>query len=219
MTTQRIPSSLAWLLMLLLCASTAHAFVFPAAPQSTTSIPTLLHADPSTTQQASYGTDLAFPTSYVRCGSCDSVYALTESDLGERGRGRRLECSVCGHSWFQSKDRILTLNDDLEFISLPQRDLERIAKNMQEKKPPKYMGEMKLYVGNVAFECHEEDLFTIFGKLGEVGQVSLVRDSDGKNRGFGFITMRDKEAGKKAIDELDGSTVRGRRIAVRESNN
>jgi hypothetical protein len=36
--------------------------------------------------------------------------------------------------------------------------------------------------------------------------------------GFGFVTMREKEDGQK-VDALDGSDIRGRTIAVRESNN
>jgi len=52
-----------------------------------------------------------------------------------------------------------------------------------------------------------------------VGDVSLVRDEEGKNRGFGFVTMRTKDGGQKAMEKLDGTAVRGRKIAVRESNN
>lgn len=169
-------------------------------------------------RQAQYGQSLELPKSYVRCGQCQTLYALREEDLGQ-GRGRRLECSVCDHSWFQSKDRIMTIKDDFEMTPLPQRDLDRIKMNIVEGKAPKYMGDTKLYVGNVAFECHEDDLYEIFSKCGVVSLVSLVRDEEGKNRGFGFVTMRTMEDGKKAISELDGISIRGRNIAVRESSN
>jgi len=170
-------------------------------------------------KQPEYGTSLVLPDSYVRCGKCQTVYAITEEDLGVRGRGRRLECSVCGHSWFQSKDRLLTLRDGNEMVPLPQGDLDRISNNIEEGKTPSFMGEMKIYVGNIAFECHEDDINQIFSKVGSVGDVSLVRDETGRCKGFGFVTMRTKEEGQKAIDELDGTRVRGRNIAVRESNN
>ena len=107
---------------------------------------------------------------------------------------------------------------EYEMVTMPQRDLTRIQQNMAEGRAPKFVGDKKLYVGNVAFECHEDDLFEIFGKVGEVGEVSLVRDEEGKNRGFGFVTMRTDAGGEKAIAELDGLAVRGRNIAVRESN-
>jgi predicted Zn finger-like uncharacterized protein len=159
------------------------------------------------------------PDTYVRCGKCQTIYAITEEDLGPGGRGRRLECSVCTHSWFQSKDRIMAIKDGYEYVAMPESDLERITQNMDEGRPPAFMGEFKLYVGNIAFESTEEDIQEIFSAVGPVGDVSLVRDDLGRIRGFGFVTMREKEDGQKAIDALDGSEIRGRTIAVRESNN
>jgi RNA recognition motif-containing protein len=145
------------------------------------------------------------------------VYAVQEEDLG-RGKGRRLECSVCNHSWFQSKDRIMHMRDGFSMVPLPQSDRDRIASNIEQGLAPKFLGDVKLYVGNVAFECHEDDIYEIFSRVADVGDVSLVRDEAGKNRGFGFVTMRTKEDGLKAIEALDGVSVRGRNIAVRESN-
>jgi RNA recognition motif-containing protein len=49
-------------------------------------------------------------------------------------------------------------------------------------------------------------------------KVVLVGDGEGKNRGFGFVTMRTKEGGAKAMESLDGKEFNGRNIAVRESN-
>ena len=113
----------------------------------------------------------------------------------------------------------MTRNQNFEMIPLPDEDKERIELNIKEGKSPGFTGDAKLYVGNIAFECHEEDLELAFREVGDVGEVSLVRDQDGKNRGFGFITMRTKEDADKAIAELDGLEVRGRRLSVRESNN
>jgi len=62
-------------------------------------------------------------------------------------------------------------------------------------------------------------LMEVFAQMGTVGDVALVRDEQGRNRGFGFITMRTKEGGEKAMEELDGTEVMGRNIAVRESTN
>ncbi len=126
---------------------------------------------------------------------------------------------MCQHSWFQSKDRILTLRDGFELIPLPPHDLERIALNLQEGKPASFTGQVKLYVGNIAFECREDDIYQLFAAIGSVGDVSLVRDEAGKMRGFGFVTMRSKEEGQLAVEKLDGSSLRGRNLAVRESNN
>ena len=233
LTNTMAASNLALLLELLLLVSViAVAQAFVAAPPSSRAAVVVAQHRPlraesdnssssasSSGRQAQYGDTLDFPDSYVRCGRCQTIYAVAEDDLG-RGRGRRLECSVCHHSWFQSKDRLMTLKkDDYELLPLPQRDLDRIQKNIAEGKSPRFLGSKKLYVGNIAFECHEDDFYEIFGKCGDVGSVSLIRDEEGKNRGFGFITMRTDEDGDRAMAELDGMSIRGRNIAVRESNN
>ena len=90
---------------------------------------------------------------------------------------------------------------------------------MRENKAPNFLGDQKLYVGNIAFECVEQDIYDVFSEVGAVGDVSLVRDDNGRNRGFGFVTMRTNDEGEKAISELDGAEVKGRNIAVRPSNN
>lgn len=131
----------------------------------------------------------------------------------------RLECSVCGHAWFQSQNRVMEIGDSFEMVALPERDMKRIQRNIEEGKPPKYTGDVKLYVGNIAFGCTEDDLWELFEKVGSVGEVSLVRDDQGRNRGFAFITMRDKADGEKAMAELDGLDLNGRALSVKESNN
>jgi hypothetical protein len=130
----------------------------------------------------------------------------------------RLECSVCGHSWFQSRDRLMTLGEGFEMKTLPEMDKNRIKINMEEGKSPKFMGEFKLYVGNIAFDSTEDDLYSVFSEVGTVGDIALVRDDMGRNRGFGFVTMRTKADGEKAMESLDGKELNGRNIAVRESN-
>lgn len=104
-------------------------------------------------------------------------------------------------------------------VPLPEMHLNRIKTNIEQGQSPKYCGDSKLYVGNIAFASTEKDIFELFSDLGEVGDVALVRDEQGRNRGFGFVTMRTKEAGDAAIEKLDGSELNGRNIAVRESNN
>mmetsp|Transcript_23642 Transcript_23642/g.35954 ORF Transcript_23642/g.35954 Transcript_23642/m.35954 type:complete len:240 (+) Transcript_23642:160-879(+) len=190
----------------------------PAPSNPSTPAPSIPSA-PATTNQAQYGNETPFPATYAQCGRCQSAFGLTEADLGEGGRGRRLECSVCGHSWFQSKDRLMTLAQGFEINPLPETDMKRIKTNIEEGRSPKFMGDSKLYVGNIAFGSTEDDIRGLFADIGDVGDVALVRDEMGRNRGFGFVTMRTKEDGQKCIDDLDGVELNGRNLAVRESNN
>lgn len=211
------------ILLPLLCASST-AFLVPSIRISCIDISRSkkscnLFAEVS--KQALYGVTEEIPSSYVRCSKCQTSYAITKSDLdtGDRSGGRKLECSVCSHSWFQSIDRLMMVQDDFVLSPLPDRDLGRIKRNIEEGKSPKFIGDKKLYVGNISFECQEDDLYQIFSSCGEVGDVSFVRDEAGRSRGFGFVTMRNEEDGLKAVETIDGMSVRGRNIAVRESNN
>lgn len=77
---------------------------------------------------------------------------------------------------------------------------------------------MNIYVGNLPFRFSDEDLAALFRRHGVVETASIVMDRDtGRARGFGFVTMPDDEEARKAIEQLDGSDVAGRRVAVNEA--
>ncbi|CAB9518977.1 29 kDa ribonucleoprotein [Seminavis robusta] len=111
------------------------------------------------------------------------------------------------------------MKEGFEMVERPQYEIDRVMLNIKENKAPNFYGDFKLYVGNIAFECVEQDIYEAFSKIGSVGDVSLVRDDIGRNRGFGFVTMRTAEQGEAAMAELDGTEIKGRNIAVRPSNN
>ncbi|MEJ2724110.1 MAG: RNA-binding protein [Deltaproteobacteria bacterium] len=77
---------------------------------------------------------------------------------------------------------------------------------------------MNIYVGNLSYQATEDDLKAAFERLGEVTSVSIIRDrATGRSRGFGFVEMTSRADGEKAIEELDGTPLRGREIKVNES--
>jgi RNA recognition motif-containing protein len=76
---------------------------------------------------------------------------------------------------------------------------------------------LKLYVGNLPFRTTSEDLAAAFRRFGEVASAQVLTDRDtGRSRGFGFVEMSDEDA-RRAIDEMDGADLGGRRIVVNES--
>jgi len=169
-------------------------------------------------RQKMYGDTLEFPDTYIMCGRCKTAFAIQADDLGNRGKGRRVECSVCSHSWYQARDRLFTVNENYNLLEAPQYHLDRISSNIEAGREPAYAGDYKFYVGNLNFGATEEDLREAFSTKGEVGDVNIITDDEGQSRGFAFVTMMTKEGGDKAI-ELDGEEVAGRRIAVRPPNN
>lgn len=76
---------------------------------------------------------------------------------------------------------------------------------------------MKLYVGNLPFSTTNAELNDMFASYGEVTSADVITDREtGRSRGFGFVEMAD-DAAKRAIEELDGSDVGGRRLTVNEA--
>mmetsp|Transcript_16615 Transcript_16615/g.24852 ORF Transcript_16615/g.24852 Transcript_16615/m.24852 type:complete len:288 (-) Transcript_16615:315-1178(-) len=174
-------------------------------------------ANPSVTDQPKYGKEIPLPGTYVRCGRCATSYAIAAADLGT-GPGRRISCGLCAHSWFQTPDRLFTLNDGHELIPLPGGDKDRIEGNVKAGREPDFMGNAKFYVGNLDFGVNEEDLRKLFAGAGEVGGVSVVAGPDGRSKGFAFVTMMDEDDTDKCM-ALDGSELKGRQINVKPPNN
>jgi RNA recognition motif-containing protein len=77
---------------------------------------------------------------------------------------------------------------------------------------------MNIYVSNLSFNIKDEDLREFFTPFGEVTSAKIINHRDsGKSKGFGFVEMSDETASKKAIVELDGSSVDNRTITVVET--
>jgi cold-inducible RNA-binding protein len=76
----------------------------------------------------------------------------------------------------------------------------------------------RLYVGNLSFETSESDLRELFGQAGNVVNCSLITDKfTGKSRGFAFVEMSNDAEAQKAIADLGGKDVGGRRLTVNEA--
>lgn len=76
----------------------------------------------------------------------------------------------------------------------------------------------KLYVGNLPFSVDQQMLTEKFGQFGTVESVNLITDRDtGRSRGFGFVEMSSDSEAQKAIEELNGIDLNGRKITVNEA--
>lgn len=172
---------------------------------------------PAPSSQPEYGKTKELPGTYVRCGRCATSYAIAATDLGT-GKGRRIECSLCGHSWFQTPDRLFTLNDGHELKPLPQSEIDRINSNIKNNRDADFTGHAKFYVGNLDFGVVEDDLRKLFADVGEVGSVHIVSGPDGRSKGFAFVTMMDDDVADACM-KLDGFELSGRNINVKPPNN
>lgn len=76
----------------------------------------------------------------------------------------------------------------------------------------------RLYVGNLPYETSEADLQGLFGGVGEVHSVRVVRDAaTGRGRGFAFVEMSSDSEAQTAIDELHERPFGGRKLTVNEA--
>ena len=75
-----------------------------------------------------------------------------------------------------------------------------------------------IYVGNLDFATHEDQLRTLFAAYGAVKTVTAVTDRDtGQPRGFAFVEMTDAAEARDAIRTLNGSVHGGRALIVNEA--
>jgi cold-inducible RNA-binding protein len=76
----------------------------------------------------------------------------------------------------------------------------------------------KLFVGNLPWTVNDDALKTAFEAHGEVLTAKVVNDRQtGRSRGFGFVEMENETEANTAIQELNGSQLKGRNIIVSEA--
>ena len=75
--------------------------------------------------------------------------------------------------------------------------------------------EVKLYVGNMAYNTTEENLRELFSQAGTVSSVALIKDrTTGMSKGFAFIEMDSHASAQKAISMFNDYMINERQLAV-----
>lgn len=73
---------------------------------------------------------------------------------------------------------------------------------------------MNIFISNLSYSLTESDLQKAFEEYGEVQSVKIITDKfSGRSKGYGFVEMAD-EAGKAAIEGLNGANFKDRAINV-----
>ena len=155
------------------------------------------------------------------------LYVLLQSNLPTHFSTiyySRVQCSACGNSWFQSRERLFDIpKDSHDLLPAEKCNMDRIARNLARDLPPNWFGDYKLYVGNLDFRTTPDELLYFFEgsakKEGSVCDVSIVKGPDGRSRGFAFVTFYEAADGKVALENGNGAECNGRELSVREPNN
>lgn len=76
----------------------------------------------------------------------------------------------------------------------------------------------KIYVGNLSYTAHEDDVRQLFEKFGEIQSVKIIMDNmTGRPKGFGFVEMSSNEEADKAISAINGTEFMERNLSVSEA--
>lgn len=76
----------------------------------------------------------------------------------------------------------------------------------------------KLFIGNLEYTVTSDDLREAFSQAGTVADAVVITDKmSGRSRGFGFVEMSSEDEAKAAIEKLNGSDLKGRKINVNEA--
>ena len=73
----------------------------------------------------------------------------------------------------------------------------------------------KVYVGNLSYTVTTDELRKMFTEFGEVIDATVITDKmSGRSKGFGFVEYGEEEMAQKAVDEMNGKEVDGRKLVV-----
>ncbi len=76
----------------------------------------------------------------------------------------------------------------------------------------------RLFVGGLSYTTTSEELKEIFAKIGEVTSCEVIMDKfTNQGKGFAFVEFADDANADKAISELNGTELGGRKIVVNEA--
>ncbi|XP_060202633.1 polyadenylate-binding protein 2-like [Lycium barbarum] len=61
-----------------------------------------------------------------------------------------------------------------------------------------------VYVKNLADSTTDDELKSVFGEYGIITSAVVMRDADGKSKGFGFVNFENADDAAKAVESLNG---------------
>ncbi|XP_057327542.1 RNA-binding protein 39 isoform X2 [Microplitis mediator] len=96
-----------------------------------------------------------------------------------------------------------------------QAEKNRMGNSMPNLMPKGQTGPMRLYVGSLHFNITEDMLRGIFEPFGKIDNIQLIMDPEtGRSKGYGFLTFRNSDDAKKALEQLNGFELAGRPMKV-----
>ncbi|MDZ7848881.1 MAG: RNA-binding protein [Owenweeksia sp.] len=77
---------------------------------------------------------------------------------------------------------------------------------------------MNIFCGSLPWSLEESELRGYFEEYGEVSSARIITDrATGRSKGFGFVEMSDDSAAEEAIEQLNGSEMKGREVVINQA--
>lgn len=97
-----------------------------------------------------------------------------------------------------------------------QEELKSKIKQWNPKNDPKISGiaENTIFVARLNYIVDEKILERNFRPYGKIIKINLIRDKNGKSRGYAFIEYSDRRSAKEAYDSMHRKTIEGKEILV-----
>ncbi|KAK8489748.1 hypothetical protein V6N13_046945 [Hibiscus sabdariffa] len=92
--------------------------------------------------------------------------------------------------------------------------LQELSVEAETEKTQKPNVKRKLFVLNLPRAYSVADIKDLFRQYGNVKDVEIIKEKDGKSRNFSFVTMASGEEAQAAVDNLNSHEVSGRIIRV-----
>eukprot|EP01026_Neomeris_dumetosa_P001542 TRINITY_DN103824_c0_g1_i1.p1 TRINITY_DN103824_c0_g1~~TRINITY_DN103824_c0_g1_i1.p1 ORF type:complete len:222 (-),score=55.45 TRINITY_DN103824_c0_g1_i1:779-1444(-) len=74
----------------------------------------------------------------------------------------------------------------------------------------------RCYVGNLAWRTSWQDLKDEFRACGTVVYANVMQDRTGRSKGWGIVEFETPEEAVKAVQDMNGKEIAGRKVLVRE---
>ncbi|KAI7750425.1 hypothetical protein M8C21_033749 [Ambrosia artemisiifolia] len=70
--------------------------------------------------------------------------------------------------------------------------------------------EYRCFVGGLAWATTDDSLGQAFSQYGEILESKIINDREtGRSRGFGFVTFKDEQSMRNAIEAMNGQSLDG----------
>jgi len=85
----------------------------------------------------------------------------------------------------------------------------------EEDDEPVQLNSTSLYVGNLPYTYGWQELKDLFRSEGDVVHADIFKDYQGRSKGYGIVQMKTVEDAVRAIEDLNGFEIDGRKLEVR----